>query len=415
MVVLLTACGEGPVSSPSPSPFAGGDWPMYRGDLARDGRPPAATLGVNAARHLKPAWQAEMSGGVSGTPAVAGGVVVAASGGGVVAAYRVSSGARIWQVDRLGAISSSPTIEGGRVIVGSLNGHIYALDMNGGARLWDARLPGGQPAIWSSPAVSGQLVVVGVASQYRDEPLEAGRVVALDLATGRQVWELCARAGCGAGDGIWSTPAIDAAGHGYVGVGNPDDAVLAFDVATGRRLWMTSIHPDDGRDVDVGATPIVLQVGGREEVAVGSDAGVFQVLEAATGSVVWSRDLVNGSAVHGLLASPAYDGTYFYVPSAGDPAGMFAVAAAGGKTLWTNHAGLPIYSAPALGNGVVVFGTGDVFGDPNAGGMVALSSRDGTVLWTRDLQSAVFSGPAISGDMVLVGDSRGDVIAFRPA
>jgi outer membrane protein assembly factor BamB len=76
---------------------------------------------------------------------------------------------------------------------------------------------------------------------------------------------------------------------------------------------------------------------------------------------------------------------------------------------------LPIYSAPALGNGVVVFGTGDVFGDPNAGGMVALSSQDGTVLWTRDLQSAVFSGPAISGDMVLVGDSRGDVIAFRPA
>ncbi len=388
---------------------------MYRGDLARDGHPPAATLGVNAARHLKPAWQAEMSGGVSGTPAVAGGVVVAASAGGVVAAYRAGSGARTWQVDGLGAISGSPAIDGGRVIVGSLNGHIYAFDMNGGATLWDARLPGAQPAIWSSPAVYGQLVVVGVGSQYGDKPLEAGRVVALDLATGSQVWELCARDGCGVGDGIWSTPAIDAAGHGYIGVGNPDDAVLAFDVATGRRLWMTSFHPDAGRDVDVGATPIVLRAAGREEVAVGSDAGVFKLLDAATGSVAWSRDLVNGSAVHGLLASPAYDGTYFYVPSAGDPAGIFAVDAAGGKAAWANHAGLSVYSAPALGNGVVVFGTGDVFGDPNAGGMVALSSRDGTVLWTHDLHSAVFSGPAISGDMVLVGDSRGDVIAFRPA
>src|SRR5712692_3700461 len=195
-------------------------------------------------------------------------------------------------------------------------------------------------------------------------------------------------------------------GHGKPGVGVVragrlwsrrwhlvDAGVLAFDVATGRRLWMTSFHPDAGRDVDVGATPIVLRAAGREEVAVGSDAGVFKLLDAATGSVAWSRDLVNGSAVHGLLASPAYDGTYFYVPSAGDPAGIFAVDAAGGKAAWANHAGLSVYSAPALGNGVVVFGTGDVFGDPNAGGMVALSSRDGTVLWTHDLHSAVFSGP----------------------
>jgi len=392
---------------------------MYRGDLARDGHPTGATLGVETARHLKPAWQVELSGGVSGTPAVAGGVVVAASGGGVVAAYRASSGTRIWQVDGLGSISASPTIDGARVIVGSLNGHVYALDLTGGGKLWDAKAPGGQPAIWSSPAVYGQLVVVGVGSQYGDKPLEAGRVVAFDLATGSMVWEQCvrvaARPGCLAGDGIWSTPAIDAAGHGYIGVGNPDDAVLAFDVATGRRLWMTTFHPDADRDVDVGATPIVLQVGGREAVAVGSNAGVFKMLDAATGSVIWSRDLVNGSAVHGLLASPAYDGKYLYVPSAGEPSGMFALDAAGGKTEWTNHTGLPIYSAPAIGNGVLVFGTGDVFGDPNAGGMVALSSRDGTVLWTRDLHSAVFSGPAISGDMVLVGDSRGDLIAFRPA
>jgi putative pyrroloquinoline-quinone-binding quinoprotein len=59
---------------------------MYRGDLTRDGHPAEASLGVEAAKHLKPAWQVEMSGGVSGTPAVAGGVVVAASAGGVVAA-----------------------------------------------------------------------------------------------------------------------------------------------------------------------------------------------------------------------------------------------------------------------------------------------------------------------------------------
>lgn len=391
---------------------------MYRGDLTRDGHPAEATLNASGAKHLKAAWQVEMSGAINGTPAVAGGMVVAASAGGVVAAYRFDTGTTLWQLNRLGAIASSPTIAAEGVIVGTLTGHVIAIGLDG-TLLWDSIVPGFKPAIWSSPTVYGQLVLVGVGSQYGDEPLEDGAVVAFDLATGSMMWELCAgvvpRSGCVVGDGIWSTPAIDGAGHAYVGVGNPDDGVLAFEVATGRRLWMTSFHPDEGRDLDVGATPILLQVGGREVVAVGSNAGAFKVLDAATGSVVWSRDLVNGSAVHGLLASPAYDGTNLYVPSAGVPVGVFALAAADGRTIWTYDSGLPVYSAPAVGQGVLIFGIGDVFGNPNTGGVVALSSRDGSVLWLTDFHSAVFSGPAISGNTVFVGDSRGDLIAYRPA
>ena len=387
---------------------------MYRGDLTRDGHPAEATLTAAAAKHLNAAWQVEMSGAINGTPAVAAGMVVAASAGGVVAAYRLATGAVLWQLNRLGAISGSPTIAAGRVIVGTLTGHIIAIGLDGGALLWDSLAPGVKPAIWSSPAVSGQLVIVGVGSQYGDNPLETGRIVALDLATGGRIWSLCVLE-CQPGDGIWSTPAIDSGGHGYIGVGNPDDGVLAFEVATGKPLWFTSFHPDAGRDVDVGATPIVFRAGGREAIAVGSDAGVFKVLDAASGEVVWSRDLVSGSAVHGLLASPAYDGTNFYVVSAGTPVGVFALGAADGKTRWTYNSGLPVYSAPALGQGVLMFGIGDVFGNPNVGGVVALSSHDGSVLWMTDFHSAVFSGPAISGNTVLVGDSRGDLIAFRPA
>ena len=87
---------------------------------------------------------------------------------------------------------------------------------------------------------------------------------------------------------------------------------------------------------------------------------------------------------------------------------------ADGKTQWTYDSGLPIYSAPAIGNGVMVFGIGDVFGDPHKGGVVALSTRNGSVLWILDLHNAVFSAPAIAGETVLFGDARGDVIAFRP-
>jgi outer membrane protein assembly factor BamB len=150
-------------------------------------------------------------------------------------------------------------------------------------------------------------------------------------------------------------------------------------------------------------------------VAVGAVAGVFKLLDAAKGTVIWSRDLVDGSAVHGLIASPAYDGSSIYVPSATPPTGIFALVPGTGAVRWQRGIDQPVYSSPAAGNGVLVFGTGAVFGDVHVGSIVALSSLDGGVLWTYDVHSAVFSAPAIAGTMVVIGDSNGDLFAFRPS
>ena len=165
----------------------------------------------------------------------------------------------------------------------------------------------------------------------------------------------------------------------------------------------------------MGASPVVLQVGGSQAIAVGSVSGVFKLLDAATGAVIWSRNLVVGSAVHGLIASPAYDGSSLYVPSASPPTGLFALAPSDGTVRWWRGTDQPVYSSPAAGNGVLVFGTGALFGDVRVGSIVALSSRDGRVLWAYDDHSAVVSSPAIAGTMVVVGDSNGDVLAFRPS
>jgi outer membrane protein assembly factor BamB len=75
----------------------------------------------------------------------------------------------------------------------------------------------------------------------------------------------------------------------------------------------------------------------------------------------------------------------------------------------------PVYSAPSAGNGVVVFGTGDVFGALKVGLIIAMSRDEGNVLWSYDPQSAVRSSPAIAGNMVLVGGAAGDLFAFSPA
>ena len=388
---------------------------MFRGDLQRDGHPPGATLNARRAASLHAVWTARPGGAIDGTPVVVGQTVFVGTESGTLAALDLRTGRQAWSAGGLGKITGSPAVASGVVVAGTTTGHVYGVSVADGRRLWDWRAPGDQPAIWSSPAISGRYAVVGVASPYGDQPLQPGRVVALDVKSGKQAWSFCALPDCRPGAGVWSSAAIDAGGNGFVGVGNPVDGVTAFDVATGTVLWTTSFHPDADRDLDVGATPVIGTLNGREIVAVGSNAGVFDILDARTGAIVVSRFVVPGSAVHGLITSPAFDGSLIYIASASAPTGVTAISPLDASIVWQQLTDLPVYSAPAVGADVLVFGTGDVFGDAHAGKLIALATKDGSVVWSHDMMSSVFSAPAITGDVVVVGDTQGDVVAFGPA
>jgi outer membrane protein assembly factor BamB len=386
---------------------------MYRGDLARDGHPFYAALDASGASRLGLAWRAHLPGAVDGTPAVAHGLVIAGSAAGELRAVNAATGETVWSRHGLGAITGSATVSGDRVFVGSLTGHLYAMDATSGHQVWDWKGPAGA-AVWASPVALGDEVIVGVASPYGGQPLVPGRLYGLDAADGRQRWSLCVEINCAAGGGIWSTPSIDEEGNAFVGVGNPVDGVLAFDPLTGEEKWLGNLYADAGRDLDVGASPVIYDLSGEEVVAQASVEGLLAVLDAGNGGLVWQRQLVDGVAVHGLLATPAYDRTNLFVASASPSVGVFALKPSDGTTVWRHPTDHPVYSAPAVGKGVLVFGTGAVLEDVKAGSIVVLSTSDGSVLFAFDTHSAVRSGPAIAGSLVVAGDAAGDLFAFRP-
>lgn len=387
---------------------------MFRGDLARDGHlTNARSLTQDKVGRLGLLWSSRTDGAVDGTPVVARGMVIVGSAAGTLTALDATTGRPAWSVRGLGAISSSPAVFGDHVITSSLTGNVYAFGIAKGDVVWKWTGPA-NAALWASPAIYKDVLIIGVGSPYGDTPFVPGRVYGLNVGTGHELWSFCVQSSCEPGGGVWSTPAIDPAGTAFVGVGNPVDGVLAFDALTGTRKWTSSLYPDQNRDFDAGASPVIFALDGREAVAQATVEGTFAVLDATTGKVLWSRELVAGSAVHGLIASPAYDGKSFFVGSASPPTGMFALEPTHGATRWRRDSPQPVYSAPVTGSGVVIFGTGAVFGDLSSGSILALSSGDGHVIWSYDTHSAVRSGPALAGALLVVGDYAGDVMAFRP-
>ena len=156
-----------------------GDWPMFRNGTLRDGQqyllgPLADPYNV---RKLKMKWQFPLAGQTS----VAGTAVL--------------------------GFRASPIVHGGRVYIGNGNGVLYALDESSGTPLWQYP-PSGQPPLTSlfapiggNPSSLGiassaafvsfgrqDLIILGAPDQRIGAHLGSGRLIALNAATGAEVW-----------------------------------------------------------------------------------------------------------------------------------------------------------------------------------------------------------------------------------
>jgi outer membrane protein assembly factor BamB len=390
-------------------------WTMFRGDLARDGHPPGATLAAAAASRLTLAWQTDLRSPVVAGPVLAGSTLVVGTLGGTLEALSAETGEKLWSVTGLGPLSGQPLIFEDKVFVGSSEGRLYAVELVTGTRIWDWRAPGVKPAIWDGPAVYRGLLLLGVGSQAGATAAEPGRLVALDPASGDRLWASCLSPDCTPGGAIASSIAVDSTGHGYVGVGSPNDALAAFDAGIGRVGWQRSLYPDRGRGLGVVATPLLLRSHGRVRVAVGGLAGTFAVFDAATGSVVWSRDLASASPGLQLTGSPGFDGRNLYVPLAGSSGGMLALAPDTGLPVWSHPSARPVLTSPAIGKDVVVYGEGAATSAGAGGAVVALSARDGHELWRQETVAPVVASLVLAGNAVYAAGGQGQVLAFRPA
>ena len=337
-----------------------------------------------------------------GQPTVVGGKVYTGSNDGTVYALDAKTGCIYWMYTAKAMVRSAVVISPGpRAYFGDLESNFYAVDAATGALIWRKKLDDQAfTRITGTPKLHEGRLYVPITTQEENAGANPwyscckfrGNIQALDAEDGSLIWrtyttpepkptwksEKGVQYYGPSGATVWSSPTIDTKrGLLYVATGNgfsdPNletaDAIIALDIKTGKIRWTKQTVPDmfnwgcagrsgslancpenNGRDVDFGASPILMDVGeGRELlIAAQKTAEVHAFDPDDNGNIVWTKLIGQGGPGGGIQWGIAAGEGLIYVPLGEalrrEPekgGGMFAFKPATGEIVWQTPAPRP--------------------------------------------------------------------------
>jgi len=282
-------------------------------------------------------------------------------------------------------VYSTPTVVGDLVYIGSCSGVLFALHRETGQLRWSHDVkPGGLPTSFhGDPLVIDSTLVIGTDGGTADSTF--GEVWAFDLVTGRVRWKYSTT------DGIVSDVCR---AEDRLLVITRADSLLCLAAADGSPVWSfrggEPVYPSPYR------SPAV--AGGH--VFFGASDGQVHALDAATGLVLWTRDLRDRIST-GILAA---DGALYVGTGEGD---LHRLRQDTGAVEARAGIGYPVLGPPTpVGDSLVV-----LIGEHS---IVCVDRALESVRWHRHLPDALSSSrPYLWQGAVLGGSVKGDLFAFR--
>ncbi len=177
-------------------------------------------------------WSVDIDQPISGGVGVGGGLVMVASEDGRIWALDESNGKTLWNTQLNAQVLSPPQSDGKTVVAATFSGNLIGLDATTGAKKW--QYAGGAPVLSLRASSTPLLYESGVIAG-----LNNGKVVALDLTSGQPLWET--RVGVGQGSSEIERQS-DIAGNLLIEndvlyAVSYQGRLAALDLRSGRRLW----------------------------------------------------------------------------------------------------------------------------------------------------------------------------------
>jgi len=201
----------------------------------------------------------------------------------------------------------------------------------------------------------------------------------------------------------------------YFAVGPTKNELICLNLLNTKVLWAYGLK-------DVTGTPIIIE----NRIYAGSAAGKLVCLDRKTGVLIWSysagaRNLAGPSGDGEMVFFPQDNGTIMGLKAAtgdkifeaklrqplvnkavigdkvyisGSEGGFYALDKSSGSIVWEKTFSHPIWTSPALDEGILYFGD-------NGGNLRAMTGENGSVLWQFKADGVIVSSPIVVGDYLL--------------
>ncbi len=445
-----------------------GDWPAFRHNSTRNAQQTknSALADPFRVRTLKVKWQyplpgdPSLGGGFRASPIIYKGKLYVGNGNGRLYALDASNGNFLWKYPPDGqpaltsrftsnpsslGIASSAAIgrvrkdkEVDAVIFGAPDqslqpgfgsGRLFALDANTGVELWKSpavavlegdNTTGGSLTVrheqigYSSPLILNGKVYIGIAN-HGDNPIQNGKVVAVDLNSGAIVGGFSYQSTNTRGGGVWSSVAGGPSGELYITTGNVRNgnpggepsvnnglSMLRLDPASGAIIWKFQPVPfalDDDPDWSSGPTAI---------------KATCATLAASTQKDGWSYAVNAGSG------SPGTSSVRWQFPPTAPPPGFLFTPGDGTSHSDTRYlvpgaAWRDVFITMSAGVNVI---TNVSDGFTRLHGLNVCPGDSSRIRWLFDVPDTSpgsdyqLGPPTVTRGIVFVGTAQGHVVAF---
>jgi len=268
----------------------------------------------------------------------------------------------------------------GRVYVGTADPDDaeYALDANTGKLVWSFA-PGYPPGDYDvgAAATVSPPGYNGFAHGVLYFPTKYGIFYALDLTTGKLIWQYNFDQPLGLTLGGRSTASLDGANLVY----GMTDGVEALNAKTGALLW----HYTDPAQFEVVSSPAIVGAPGNKAVVVGDLTGVVHVLRLRDGADLYDYQTLNTltsspAIVNGHLLIDSADGFLYDLKANGAKAGAPTTAIASPRNGSTvpNHGSLKVSGSASDTVGLTSVSVAVQSGGPNGPWYDAATKRWGS-------------------------------------
>jgi len=281
-----------------------------------------------------------------------------------------------WRLSGNILLEFPPVLCGRSLFLLKNNGALYRVSRLTGEVRWKRKL--GYLAA-ASPACDGRTVYAVLLQ--RGKGIRAGRVVALNAATGRTRWSRKIRSR------VESSPVL-ASGRLYFG--SEDGTLYAIRARDGALRWR---YRANGA---IKGGPALA----RGILYFGDYGGRLHAVRRRDGRRVWRTLTSRGSfgvRTGRIYGTPAVAYGRVYVGSL--DGSVYSFAASTGKLAWRHGTGGYVYSSPAV---ATIPGVGPtVYVGSFSKRLYALDARSGRVRWARKTGGRISGGPTVVGDLVL--------------